>query len=400
MSLTNSQPLLTLWDVQDYVLDQVVGGDYSPRNRRLAIDAIREAYEEIPARRDWRYYYRPVTIQTVASQTTGTIVYDYTGGTYERMVTLTGTTWPTDVVKYGLYVAGIRYTVDAYKTSAVITLAEQDAPAADIASSAYVLTRDSYELPDGIRKLLYLHDTNAPGRMLPCVEPSDIEQEQRVMRAASQPLMYACYRGEYASDLAVHFAPSPSTVRTYQGLALWRPRPLKILEYSIGTVATTTDSTTVTGTSTVFTSDMDGGVIRFSKTADASLPTDIQGEIDKNRLNPYAMQRIIRTKASGTSLLLEQAADTTLSGSGYRISSRIDIEPGSMRNAFLRCCEARFATQDRKGAAEREARYEKMLAFAMYADQRVDDKGGRHFMPNSLAGIASSITETTGGTQP
>lgn len=402
MSLTANYPLLTLSDVQDYVLDQVVGGDASPRNRRLAMAAIREAYTEIPMRRNWRYYYRSLTIQTVASQTSGTIAYDYTGGTYERMVTLSSNTWPSDVTKYGLYVSGVRYTIDSRKSSTVITLAEKDAPTTDIAAgTGYTLTRDTYELPDNVRQVLYLHDTNAPGRMLPCVEPSDILQEQRVMRNTALPLMYGVFRSEqYASGLAIHFAPSPSSARTYQAYCLFWPQPLKILDYSVGTASVTNASSALTGTSTVWTSDMVGAVVRISNTADTSLPTDIQGEIDKNRLNPYAMQRVIGSFTNSLSMTMEQDADQTLTGSGYRISSRIDIEPGAMRNAFLRCCEARFAVQDRKGAQEREARYEKALALAMAADQRLDDKGGRFFIPNSLAGIAASITETTGGVQP
>ena len=140
--------------------------------------------------------------------------------------------------------------------------------------------------------------------------------------------------------------------------------------------------------------------MRFSSTGITALPTDFQGEIDKNRLNPYAMQRVIRSVESTTSLTLEQDADATLSGSGYRISSRIDIEPGAMRSAFLRCCEAKFATQDRKGQEQREARYERALVFAMAADQRSDDRGGNGYGPNNLADIAASTDLTTGGTQP
>lgn len=398
MSLTSNTPYLSLWDACDYCLDQVVAGDYSPRSRRLALQAVKDAYGEIPVRRNWRYFYRSLTLNTVASQTSGTI--SYTAST--RTMTLASSTWPTDVIKYGLYISGVRYAIQTRTSSTVIVLRDGDCPTANIASgTSYTLTRDTYELPDYVREVLYVHDTNAPGRMLACVEPSDILQEQRVMRNTSQPLMYSAYRSELnAGSIAIHFAPSPSAARSYQYHAICWPLPLKTLEYAVGTVATTSGSSAVAGTSTVWTSDMEGAVIRFSKTGDTSIPTDLQGEIDKNRVNPYAMQRIVRTVTDGTNIVLEQDADTTLSGSGYRISSRIDIEPGAMRNAFLRCCEARFATQDRKGAQEREARYERALMFAMAADQRVNDMGGRPYLPNDLAGIASSTDLTTGGTQP
>jgi len=398
MSLTSNVPYLTVWDAIDYTLDQVVAADYSPRSRRLAWDAVLEAYAEIPARRDWRYYFRTFTLVTVANQTSGTIAYTASS----RTVTLTSATWPSDVTKYALYISGARYSIESRTSSTVIVLRDGDCPTADISSGqGYLLTRDTYELPDTIREVRYVHDVNAPGRLLHCVEPSDILQEQRIARNNSQPLMYAAYRSDlYSGSMAIHFAPSPSTARTYQYQAVCWPLPLKVLEYSTGTVATTSGSATVTGTGTTFTSDMVGAVMRFTKTGDTSLPTSLQGEIDKNRVNPYAMQRVIRSVESTTSLTLEQDADATLSGSGYRISSRIDIEPGAMRSAFLRCCEAKFATQDRKGQEQREARYERALMFAMVADQRSDDRGGRSYFPHNLADVVASADLTTGGTQP
>ena len=401
MSL-NNYPLLTFHDAVNHTLDEVLGGQWSPRNLRQAIRAVQEAYAEVPMRRMWRYYYRPITFQTVASQTTGSIAYDYTGGSSERMVTLTGTTWPTDVTKYSLYVSGVRYSIASYVSSTVITLDEKDCPTADLdAGTGYTLTRDTYELPDNVREVLSLYDTAAPGHPFPCVDPGDIVHHQRIMRNTALPRMYGVYRSErYASGLAIHFAPSPSSSRKYQCLALCWPQPIKTFEYITGSVATTANSATVTGTGTTFSTEHVGAVIRFSSNGSLKLPTDIQGEIDQNRMEPYAMQRVVSAYTSSTSIEMEQTADLTLSGSGYRISSRIDIEPGAMRQAFLRCCEARFATQDRKGAQEREARYEKALMLAMTADQRLAETQPASWMPNSLAGVASSVDLTTGGVQP
>jgi len=402
MSLTNFG-FLTFHDAFDHTLDQVVGSDQSLRNRRQAVRAVREAYAEIPARRNWRYYYRSYTLQTVASQTTGTIAYDYTGGTYERMVTLTGTTWPTDVAGRALIINGSRYGVDEYKSSTVLTLDETDCPTTDVdAGTAYTLVKDSYELPATCRAIFTLYDTNAPGRLIPCVDPGDIIRERRLVRGAAFPVMYSAYRGElHTGGMAIHFAPSPSGVRTYQCYGLFHPAPLNILDYSgDGTVATTSGSATVTGAGTNFTAGHVGCVMRFSSTGNVKIPTDIQGEVDKNRLEPFAMQSVVKNYSSATSIGLEIAADQTLAGSGYRISSLVDIETGAMRNAFLRCCEAKFATTDRKMVESRVAMYEDALNKAMYADQRVYETVGPSWLPMTLAGYASGISLTTGGTQP
>jgi len=389
---------LTFHDACDHVLDQVVGGDGSPRNRRQAVRAVQEAYNEIADRRKWRYFYRPLTIQTVASQTSSTITYTASS----RSVTLAAGTWPTEATKYALYIDGKRYSVATRSSSTVLVLDEKDAPVADIAAgTSYTLARDTYELPDNCRALLELYDAQAPGRLVSRVDPGDIIWRQRVQRGAGQPLCYSVYRSErFSGALAVHFAPSPNSALIYQGLGLFDPLELKILDYQLGSVATTADSDQVTGTSTAFTSDMNGAVIRFSPTGVTKIPTDLQGEIDKNRLEPYAMQRVIKTRDAAATLTLEQAADQTLTGSGYRISSRIDIEAGAMRNAFLRCCEARFATQDRQRSEEREARYEKALILALHADQRVVDSTPSGWAPTSLAEVAGNINLTTGGVQP
>lgn len=397
MSLTNF-PLLTFLDATDHVLDQVLGGDASLRNRRQAVRAVQEAYEELPQRRAWSYYYRPFTIHTVASQSSSTITY--TAST--RSVTLASGTWPTEAIKYAIYISGARYTVATRSSSTVLILDEKDAPTADIAAgTSYVLSRDTYELPDNLRKVMSLEDVNAPSRPMPCVRPTDIQFEQRRQRGAAMPLMYGVYRSElYASADAIHFAPSPSSARVYQGYGMFYPQPIKVLDYNTGTVSTTSSSTALVGVGTTFTSDHVGAVMRISPTGSLKLPTDIQGEIDKNRLEPFAMQRVIRSRTDALNLVFEQEADAALTTSGYRISSRIDIQPGAMRNAFLRCCEAKFATQDRQGSEQREARYERALAMAMQADQRIDDTSPSGFSANSLADVASSISLTTGGTQP
>jgi len=397
---TQSYDFLTMYDAVDYVLDQVVGSDFSPRNKRLAIQAVRDAYTEIPAKRHWRYYYRSFTLQTTANQTTGTVAYDYTGGANERQLTLTGSTWPTDLSGYGVSINSVRYGIDTRVSSTVITLREGDCPTEDIASgTAYNLLKDTYLLPAQCRTVFSLYDTNAPGRLIACVDPGDIIRERRLVRGAALPTMYSAFRSEaYSGSLAIHFAPGPSGARTYQCYGLFWPEPIKVLDYSgNGTVALTAGSTAVVGTSTNFTQKHVGCVLRVNDDAVTKIPTDIQGEISMNRIEPYATQRVIKSVTDTTHLALEVPSDLTVSGSGYRVSSRIDIETGSMRNAFLRCCEARFATQDRKGAEEREARYQRALVEAMYADQRMFETVGPTFIPRTLSDVAATITLNTGG---
>lgn len=388
---------ITFHDVQEHLLDVMTAGDASPRTRRIAVRAILDAYSELVSRRDWKCYYRPYTFYTVASQTSSTITYDHTGGAYERMVTIASGTWPTNANLYKLIISGVSYEVEAYKSSTIITLTERGNPGADVAAgTSYTLARDTYPLPANFKKLDYLYDVNAPGRLIRA-EPADVHREQRLVRGTALPTMYCVQQNpDLAGGLAITFAPIPGSARGYSGMGQFPPvAELKVLDYSgIGTVATTADSTTLTGTSTTFTTDHEGCVIRVSPSSDVQIPTSIIGEVVGNRLRPYALQRVIQTRSSATSLVLEQAADATLSGSGYRVSSRIDIEAGAMRNAFLRLCEARFTTNDRKDKAERLAEYNRAYELACWADMRSDPSPGPGFSPQTLADVAGSIDLT------
>lgn len=392
MALTDYK-LLTYYDCVDRILDAVVGGGGSHRNYRQARQAVDEAYQLLPLRRNWRYYHRTFTVNTVASQATGTIAYDFTGGASERLVTLSGATWPTDAAKYVLLVAGVRYEIDRYLSTTTLTLSERNCPQADIASgTSYTLARDTYELPDDFCKLGNLRDVQAPGRLLPRVQPADVLREQHLVRTAALPTMYSVFRTtKFASGLAVVFAPLPSTARQYEAMGLVNPRPLTVLDYSaIGTVATTADSTALVGTDTTFTASHVGAVIRLS--SDTKIPSSLVGDVDKDRYNPYVMQRVISQRTSTTALVLEQAADQSLAASGYRVSSRIDIEPGTMQVAFMRLAESLFGSQDRKGREDREALAERYLAIAQAADaNRMLNEPGADFSPETLADIAASV---------
>ncbi len=393
MSLTNYQ-IICYSDVVDHLIDEVVAGDFSARNLRQAKRAVQAAYDELPARRDWRYYYRPVRISTVAPQTTGTITFDLTGGSVERLLTLSGSTFPTDAAKYRLLIGSVVYEVERYISSTTLQLSERACPVADLAAgTAYKLFRDTYELPSDFRKMAYLHDTLAPGTLLSQVDPASVMAQSRYFKTTSLPTLYSVYKTtQFASGLAVTFAPGPASARNYDAMGLFTPAPLKVLDYAVGTVAVAADSTDLTGTSTAFNSDHEGAVIRIS--SGASWPTSQIGQVDKNLLNPYAMQRIVQRVASTTSLTLEQAADQTVTASGFRISSRIDIEPGAMRQAFLRLAEAMFGTQDRKGTPDRRRAYEEAFALASWADQRMQESPTGGYYPRNLADVAASVDPT------
>lgn len=396
----NNYDLLTFHDAIDAVRDAVVGGDASARNLRQAQRAILEAYQELPTVRDWRYYYRRLKITTVAPYSTGTIEYDHTGGASERLLTLTSGTFPADAEKYEIQIENVRYEIDRRISDTTLQLSERANPGADIAAGeSYTLLRDTYELPDDFLAMWDLIDVLAPGRMQMLPWPSDTMLQSRIQKATALPSFYTVARTtKFAGGYGVVFSPAPSSARTYDAIIKVRPLVLKVLDDNEGTASIPDASATVTGVSSNFISGRHvGAVIRFSPNA-TNPPTSLAGQIDQSNLrNPFTIQRVIKRVDSTTSLEVEQASDygDDIVAVKYRISSRIDIEPGAMLTYFFRLAESKFGVADRKGVAERVQLAKMAFQEAAWADQRMREDPGAPFMPHSLADIANTVSPTT-----
>ena len=98
--------LFTYQDAVDHIRDyfDIADLDVTSRNYRAALRSVDQAYRDLPRKERWSYYERRFQKTTVAAQSTGTVKYDHTGGTYERQLTLTGATWPTDARLYNILI--------------------------------------------------------------------------------------------------------------------------------------------------------------------------------------------------------------------------------------------------------------------------------------------------------
>lgn len=391
MSLTNYK-LWTFRDLTEHVVDVFAGQDAAPRTWRNARRAVDAAYAKLPTMRAWKYYERTVRIATVASQTTGTLVYRHTGGAYERMVTLTGATWPTDVRLYGLLIGRDRYAIDDYKSSTVLTLTEALNPGADLASTSYTLYRDTYPLPDYFLQMGSLIDVSSGVRKLSQV-PKD-----RVLLAnhgllTGLPAMYSIGESpHYAGGLAVQFAPTPTTARVYDAVIRAKGRALKYEKEYTGTVTLTAGSAAVMGASTTFEAGMAGAILRVSSDT-SQLPTGPMGSIEASELdNLYAEQFVIKSVTDATNLTLETPAVSAYAATKYTISDRLDFEADSMLVYFQRLCEAQFARiEGREDRREREQAAEKEFFDAAASDNRSFAQSEGYRGPVRLGDLATSV---------
>jgi len=330
-------PKLELWtfgDVMEHLLDDFDGGLDFGTKRRVRL-AIAEAYRQITVERKWNYFRTRGRVTTVAPQSTGTVVYDHTGGTNERELTLTGATWPAWAALGAVLLNQRRYEVATRVSDTVLTLSVSSNPGEDIATGIeYTLFQDTYVLPTDFGALAGLVDLErdfAPTYAL----DADWLGWQRFNQTPNWPQAFTIMGSpEYHGQKVIRFAPPPDAVRVYDYVYRRRARPLSIDDYHEGKVSATAGSTTITGTSGVnWRSDLVGTVIRFAD-ADNVNPENLYGE------QPFQIERIVTSIDAGANTLeVDAVMPESFSQRNYRMSDPIDLDD-IMFPAFLKLCEA------------------------------------------------------------
>jgi hypothetical protein len=346
--------------------------DRTGLNERHARSALRFAYRDLPARHPWTYYYRQRILQTVASYDTGTVDFDYTGGTYERMLTLTTGTWPSWAAYGRVIIDSVHYEVEDRKSSTVVTLSETSNPGADVASgTTYTIYRNSYPLPANFGAIVKLWDVDANLPIFLIDQNSQHEALQVFYSTPGVPLHVTIRStGKYVNGYEIIYGPPPSDIYTYDLLFQSYPRALAIDEYSTGTVSITSGTATVTGSNTTFPATCAGSIIRFG--TGPTKPSGYLGSLD-GADNPFVYQAVIKSRDSATGLTLEEAMPTTiatLSAVGYTISDPLDIEPQRMLTPLLRMAEGEFSRLRGEQAMMAKINYAKQsLKEAMESDE-------------------------------
>lgn len=364
----------TYQDVVDHVCD-VFDVDRTNRDLRLARTAVVSAYREMPFAASWSYFDRSLVVLTAASQTTGTVAYDHTGGAYERVVTLTDATWPTWAASGTLLIGDVHYPIFARKSSTEVTLAENVNPGDDLsAGTTYTIYRNSYSLPSTFRRMLQVWDSSTELQLQQC-EPGDTFASLRLAyQTPGDPIKYTVRsEGESPGGYGITLAPPPNTARRLELFYEAAPRPLSVEKYSTGTIAISSGGTTVTGTGTAWTSSHVGCVLRVGTSG--SEPTSIIGFRDdgstSNTLNPAVFEAVVTEVASGTSLTIDTASNAAYTTIKYTLSDPIDIAQDAMFSAFLKRVEAEFARMvKREDRAQWERDAFRATQLAMEADSR------------------------------
>ena len=371
----------TYQDAVEWLLDFYGRTTGSPRDLRMAKRAVANAYREIAQAHAWKCYRAAYTFHTSADYDTGTVAYDHTGGTYERMLTLTSGTWPTDAaygeLKLDSYGA---YPVEARKSDTVITLTQDQNPGVDIAAGeSYDWWRTSYPLPIDFQKMAEpLDETDGwgiPG--LRYMEPEAFFGLTRwwATTTVSQPGAYTIYQDRRTGLQSIMLGEPPAEIRSYGFQYIRTPRPLRVSKYATGTATVESGSVTLEGTGTVWTSEHVGCIVRLSSNS-TQQPTSVFGSHDGID-NPAALTRVVSSRTDADSMTLDVASDVTLSGKRYTLSDPVDIDWPVMGTYFQRLMEYHYAVlaNDIEGRTTRKAWAEAEYHHATGADQRLLSPG-------------------------
>lgn len=346
-----------------------MGAAPSTQTLRDCRQAIDEALRDVVNAHTWSYYYTFGRMNLNLPFSDGTIQFWASDGAYPNQMTLTPSAssgWPSWTADGYLFINNVVYRVDQVIDDFNITLLPTLAPVVDIpAGTSYQLYQDSYVLPaDFIAQDQSLYETCFGA--LQYVHPRVWLFAHRYIYNIGIPQFY-CIDADtkYPNRLVVRFAPIPVDARTLDFIYKRRPRPILWQTMSQGTVTLTAGSSVVIGTGTAFDQTMAGSVLRVS--ANSSVPTWMPGN------NPAVFEAVIYSVQSATQLTLQRLTPSTVNytNTGYIISDPIDIETGSMLNAYLRCCEHKLS-QHRimKDKPDAKVQYLDELRRAKEADTR------------------------------
>ena len=353
--------------MDDFTQGHTVGHPTSGLRRILLT-----AYREITSLHDWSSLLVSGRVHLVAPQTTGTVAFDLTGGaTCERQLTLTGATYPASAADYSIRFADLLCDIERRYSDTVVSLDPIMSPGADVSSATYSLWPRYYQLPYDFLSMARTQKEGTDWILGQYVSPEDMHELTHNETTSGNVRYYTIGAAPDIHGMMALYVHPPAD--TTEGLDFLYKRSLRPLRYSgkdtndkAGTITLTQGSATVMGSSTAFSSNHIGAILRT--TGNGDLPTGLEGE------NPWVEQRSIIAVASTTSLTLDAAASASYSGKRYSISDPIDLMP-PMYDAFIWLAKKHLAVERQfKDLPYIDRMYQQMLALAKGADSRTRHK--------------------------
>lgn len=313
-----------------------------PRAERLAKRAVSDAYITFPTLHDWNFLKRKQLITTVAPYSTGTIEFDLTGGSRERLMTLTSGTWPTWAAEGRILIGETTYEIDERVSDTQIVLQSQNAPGADIAAgTTFILYKSRYAMLDEMQKYTACMDTsNQMPLMTSILESASMYSVW--WNTPSTPVY--CVQRSDNGQLEMEFYPPPDIARTYEITYVAVPRRFRLQKHSTGTATLTAGSRVVNFSSATLPTDIVGAVLRTGSSSND--PVGIYGSSDTGTM-PFNEQYQILERIDDDSVRLAEPASASRTTVKFVIDDIIDLSPRIANEAFQRLVEQNFVANMR-----------------------------------------------------
>jgi len=318
---------------------------------------------------DWSFLHIHGRLFLHAAQDDGTAAYDHSGGLYERLVTLTGATFPDWAEDATLRIDGVVCRIEDVKTTTTATLHAVLNPGRDVAAgSDYRIYPSYYALPNDFAQLVTPR-AESPGWELTELSYDDILQLDRDNDETGTPLYY-CIRGieDLYGQMGLFVHPDSDAEKTMDYIYQRMPREIRYTGWDAadyaGTATVTAGSPNVTGTvSTGWTDLMIGSIFRIGASASV-VPTGLRGT------SAWVEERAVANVSTTSLILLDNDIVTARTGVKYRITDPIDIDP-SLHQVFLWGVARQLAVERNYDGANRiEAQYQKALEAAKATNNR------------------------------
>lgn len=359
-TITADSSLFTYQDAIDKLLDHA-GQNVTQGTVRAVKQSVLEAYDDLVNARNWRYLNKPWRLAMVAPET-GTCSYSSSTGEF----TIDTGSWPSWAETAIIDCGDVRSLIKTRSSSTALVADDTIRPVADIATgAAFTIFKCIHSLPYDFKTLNRPHD-EGENSWAEYVDLSDWLEMLRYNSGGGSPYAFAVSGHPYEPGRQVLLTfPYVDSARTYDFSYQRFPRRLKYNGLDTpcrpGSI-TASASATITGTSTLFESDMVGAILRWSRDT-TNCPDGIGG------LNAYSGQAYIKTFSSTTSIVLHETV-TIASGTKYTVSDPIDLDR-TMHDAFWLGCKRKLAQNLSLPSLDRlERDYQYALQKAKGADSK------------------------------
>jgi len=367
-----AREIYTYYDAVDHLQRFAKSRGLSSHGHPTMRAAVLNAYEEVTEAYSWLFQKKFCRINLKAAESTGTIEFDYTGGTYERELTLSDSTWNSDAATWSVLIDDVIYDIDQRKSDTVVTLDSSQTPIADIAAATdYEAFPRYYLLPEDFQSASDPLPEETEAILGKYVSWEMLQSRMRSAPDSGEPIMWTigAAPGNYGR-FALFIHPVASSAQTVDIPYRAKPRELRYSGHekkcSAGTIAVTAGSADVTGTSTTFEKLMEGCVLRIGSSTTIQ-PTGLAGQ------DPWAEQAVIKTYTSATAIVTESNIVTAASGVKATVTDPIDLDPAAI-GAFLRMVEKQLLYESGKYTPADEKRCREALMRARTGANRTSNR--------------------------